>query len=143
MFITLHSHLSGKLLILQIYLAPSVSFIVLTIIINNSIIFLYFIVANVFIKYINDTSAWVALKDGSQAKAMNKILPKLQSIHKNIVLLPWSDYYKNKNTAATTLKRKIDECLSSNENNVDSSIVNDGCAVDGQTPEKVLLISKG
>ncbi|XP_025408828.1 poly(A)-specific ribonuclease PARN-like [Sipha flava] len=98
---------------------------------------------NVFIKYINDTSAWVALKDGSQAKAMNKILPKLQSIHKNIVLLPWSDYYKNKNTAATTLKRKIDECLSSNENNVDSSIVNDGCAVDGQTPEKVLLISKG
>lgn len=143
MFITLHSHRNGKLLILQTYLAPSVSCIVFIIIVNNPIIFLFFIVANVFIKYINDTSAWVALKDGSQAKAMNKILPKLQNMHKNIVLLPWSDYYKDKNTAATTLKRKIDECLSSShENNVNSSIVNDGCAVD-QVPEKVLLISKG
>lgn len=127
------------------YLALLVSFIVhITIIKHNSLIFQFFPLANVYIKYINDTSAWVALKDGTQAKAMNKILPKLQGMHKNIVLLPWSVYYKDQNTTTATLKRKIDECLSSScGENVDSSIVNDGCVVDGQTPEKVLLISKG
>lgn len=74
---------------------------------------------------------------------MNKILPKLQGMHKNIVLLPWSVYYKDQNTAAATLKRKIDECLSSRgDGNTDSSSVNDECAVDSHTPEKVLVLSK-
>lgn len=104
-----------------------------------NIFFLF--LANVYIKYINDISAWVALKDESQAKAMNKILPKLQTIHKNIILLPWSVYYNHKNTTAS--KRKIEECSSSPPaDNLDSSIIKDECVV-GQTPEKVARLSKG
>lgn len=99
-----------------------------------------------YIKYINDISAWVALKDGSQAKAMNKILPKLQANHKNIVLLPWSVYYSNKGnmmTTATATKRKIDESPSPlPKDDVDSLIVKNECAV-GQTPEKISRLSKG
>lgn len=106
--------------------------------------FTFFIIANVFIKYINDTSAWVALKDSSQSKALNKILPKLQAIHKNIVLLPWSVYYKDTNTITSkTIKRKIDECSSPcTKDNIETSIMKDDCAV-GQTPEKISRLSKG
>lgn len=83
----------------------------------------------------------MALKDGSQAKAMNTILPKLQAIHKNIILLPWSVYYKDKITT-TASKRKIDQCSPSpSEDSVDSS-VKDECTV-GQSPEKIQRISKG
>lgn len=98
-----------------------------------------------FIKYINNTSAWVALKDPLYAKAMNKVLPKLQALHKNVVLLPWSVYYQDTNTTGITskTKRKIEECSSSHStDNVNSSIVKDEC-VDGQTPEKVARFSKG
>lgn len=139
MFIISHSLQSGKQSISQTYLALSVSFIIFNKVFEYNI---YFIIsANVFIKYINDTSAWVALRDGSQAKAMNKILPKLQAMHKNIVLLPWSAYYNDKNTSTLATKRKIDECSSSPSiDNVDSS--KDECAV-GQTPEKVPRLSKG
>lgn len=106
--------------------------------------FTFFIIANVFIKYINDTSAWVALKDGSQAKALNKILPKLQAIHKNIVLLPWSVYYKDTNTITpTTIKRKIDECSPScTKDYIETSVIKDEYVV-GQTPEKIPRLSKG
>lgn len=111
------------------------------------LIFKFFITANVFIKYINDISAWVALKDGSQAKAMNKILPKLQANHKNIVLLPWSVYYSNKGnnmmTIATATKRKIDEGSSSlPKDNTDSLVVINEFPF-GQTPEKISRLSKG
>jgi len=94
---------------------------------------------NVFIKYINDTSAWIALKNEAQAKSMTKILPKVQAFNPKIVLLPWSVYYKNKNTTAA--KRKI-ESVSPLENEIDSSVIDDECA-GGQTPEKVPCISKG
>lgn len=109
-----------------------------------NVAFYFIITANVFIKYINDTSAWVALKDVSQAKAVNKILPKLQALHKNIILLPWSVYYNDTNTiTSTTIKRKIDECSSScPKDNINISIIKDECAV-GQTPEKIPRISKG
>lgn len=81
------------------------------------------------------------MRDGSQAKAMNKILPKLQAIHKNIVLLPWSVYYNEKNTSSSTTKRKIGECSSSPpKDHVDSS--KDECSI-GQSPEKVPRLSKG
>jgi len=80
------------------------------------------------------------LKDASYAKAMNKILPKLQGLHKNIVLLPWSVYYKD---TTTTTKRKIDECSSSPpKDDTDSFKMKDECAI-GQTPEKVARTSKG
>ncbi|KAF0760366.1 poly(A)-specific ribonuclease PARN-like [Aphis craccivora] len=102
---------------------------------------------NVFIKYINDTSAWVALREASQAKAMNKILPKLQALHKNIILLPWSAYYKDTCTSnvPTTTKRKISNCSSSPpKDNIDSPIAEDTSDDhDGHTPEKVPRISKG
>lgn len=87
----------------------------------------------------------MALRDGTQAKAMNKILPKLQALHKNIMLLPWSVYYKDTNTltAPTTTKRKISNCSSSPpKDNVDSSIAEDS-SDDGHTPEKVARISRG
>lgn len=96
-------------------------------------------IANVYIKYINDTSAWVALKDASQAKAMNTILPKLQILHKNIKLLPWSVYY-NKDNNITTVKRKINECSPPNVN-LDSSISKDDLTV-CETPEKIPRTSK-
>lgn len=96
-----------------------------------------------YIKYINDTSAWVALREASQAKAMNTILPKLQALHKNIVLLPWSVYYNIDINVTTATKRKINECsLSPPKDNLDSSISRDEHAV-GETPEKVQRISKG
>lgn len=100
---------------------------------------------NVFIKYINDTSAWVALRDESQAKAMNKILPKLQALHKNIILLPWSVYYKDTYTfnALTAIKRKISNTSSSPpKDNVDSSVAEDS-SDNGHTPEKIPRISRG
>lgn len=103
-------------------------------------LYIFFFLAPVFIKYINDTSAWVALRDETQAMAINKILPKLQAIHKNIILLPWSVYYNYKNTTAS--KRKIEECSSPPEDNIDSSRIKDECAV-SQTPEKVARLSKG
>jgi len=87
----------------------------------------------------------VALRDGSQAKAMNKILPKLQALHKNIMLLPWSVYYKDVYTsnAPTATKRKISNCLvSPPKDNIDSS--NTECSSDdSHTPEKVPRISRG
>jgi hypothetical protein len=89
----------------------------------------------------------VALRDGTQAKAMNKILPKLQALHKNIMLLPWSVYYKDTYTtnASTTTKRKISNCSSTPpKDNVDSSIAEDSSDDhDGHTPEKVPRISRG
>lgn len=94
--------------------------------------------ANVFIKYINDTSAWIALKNEAQAKSIAKILPKIQNLNPKIVLLPWSVYYKYTNTAST--KRKIDSI--SPENDVASSTIKDECA-EGQTPEKVPRLLKG
>lgn len=108
------------------------------------IVFYFIIIASVFIKYINNTSAWVALKDGTQAKAMNKILPKLQAMHKNIVLLPWSVYHNNRSSVVmSTSKRKIDECSPSHSNDdVDSSAIKNECTV-GQSPEKIPRISKG
>lgn len=73
---------------------------------------------------------------------MNKILPKLQALHKNIVLLPWSVYYKNEIPLQTT-KRKIDQCSSSSpKDDVDSLKIKDECAV-GQTPEKIARTLKG
>lgn len=73
---------------------------------------------------------------------MNKILPKLQALHKNIVLLPWSVYCKNEMPLQTT-KRKIDQCSSpSPKDEVDSLKIKDECAV-GQTPEKVARTLKG
>jgi len=94
--------------------------------------------ANIFIKYINDTSAWIALKNEAQAKSIAKILPKIQNLNPKIVLLPWSVYYKYKNIAST--KRKIDSI--SPENDVASSTIKDVCA-EGQTPEKVPRLLKG
>lgn len=71
---------------------------------------------------------------------MNKILPKLQGLHQNIVLLPWSVYNKDTNT---TTKRKIAECsLSPSNDTTDSLKMKDECAI-GQTPEKVARTSKG
>lgn len=103
-----------------------------------------FILAEVFIKYINNTTAWVALKDATYAKAMNKVLPKVQALHKNIILLPWSVYYQDQNTTTVTTKtkRKIEECSSAPSDDLDSSTVKDECAI-GQTPEKVARFSKG
>ncbi|XP_050524921.1 poly(A)-specific ribonuclease PARN-like isoform X2 [Daktulosphaira vitifoliae] len=96
---------------------------------------------NVFIKYINDTSAWVALRDATHAKAFNKILPKLQALHKNIALVTWASYNKINNITLTT-KRKIDQCSPSQaQDNVDSS-QNDTSMI-GQSPEKILRTSKG
>lgn len=138
MFIILHFLQSGKLLISQTYLILSVSFIIFlrNIYLSNINLIL---IANVFIKYINDTSAWVALKDESQAKPLNKILPKLQTIHKNIVLLPWSAYYNKQ----TSLKRKFEDSLSPpHKDNVELSITNNEYEA-GQTPEKVPRLSKG
>lgn len=95
--------------------------------------------ANVFIKYINNTSAWIALENEAQAKSMTRILPKVQAFNPKIVLLPWSVYYKNKNTTAT--KRKI-ESASPPKNEIDASVIKDECA-GGQTPEKIPRILKG
>ncbi|VVC36113.1 Hypothetical protein CINCED_3A018229 [Cinara cedri] len=96
---------------------------------------------NVFIKYINDTSAWVALRDASQAKAMNIILPKLQNLHKNIVLLPWSVYYNLDSNTTTKSKRKINECsLTPSKDNLNKA--KDEHAV-GETPEKISRTMKG
>lgn len=82
----------------------------------------------------------MALRDASQAKAMNKILPKLQANHKNIVLLPWSVYYKDSlDVSRTTIKRKIEEC---SVDCVDSPTTKNECTAD-QIPEKVPRISKG
>lgn len=77
----------------------------------------------------------------SQAKALNTILPKLQALHKDIVLLPWSVYYKKDINITTVTKRKINE-LSPTKDNLDSSISRDEHAV-SETPEKVQRISKG
>lgn len=99
---------------------------------------------NVFIKYINDTSAWVALKDVSQAKAMNKVLPKLQALHKNITLLPWSVYNNNSTIETTkTIKRKIDECSSSPPKDDTDMLVTKDEGLVGLTPEKVARTSRG
>jgi len=88
----------------------------------------------------------VALRDGSQAKAMNKILPKLQALHKNIIWLPWSVYYKDliyTSNASMTTKRKISSCSSPPpKDNIDSSIAEDS-SDDSHTPEKVPRISRG
>lgn len=84
------------------------------------------------------------MRDASQAKAMNKILPKLQAMHKNITLLPWSVYYKdttNTLTSSAATKRKISDC-SPSKDNVDVSIT-ENSSDDNHTPEKVPRISRG
>lgn len=94
------------------------------------------------IKSINNISAWVVLKDESQAKAMNSFLPKLRAIHRNIVLLPWSVYY-NMDDNTTTSKGNIDnKCPSAPpKDNLDSVSKDEQAA--GKTLEKVPCISKG
>ncbi|XP_050419962.1 poly(A)-specific ribonuclease PARN-like [Adelges cooleyi] len=96
---------------------------------------------NVFIKYINDTSAWVALRDPTQAKPMNKILPKLQALHKDIVLVPWTSLNNVKHLAATASKRKIDQCSSSPPKD-DVDATTNSHSTD-QSPEKIQRVSKG